>query len=157
MRILVFSDTHNDSSHMAQALALYAPHYVIHLGDGVRSIETLKNEHTDITFIGVRGNNDFSGSYPEEEEVVIEGFRFYLTHGHKQGVKYTTEEIVEAAKNKKANVALYGHTHIADYQVASGIHIINPGSANPRITGGRPTAALIAVSDNALRVKIIGI
>lgn len=157
MRILAFSDTHNDSAPMKKALAIYKPHYVFHLGDRVKDINELQTIYNDVNFAGVRGNNDFLGSYPDEAEICIEGFRFYLVHGHRQGVKHTDEKIIKIAKEKKADVALYGHTHIADYQVVDGIHMLNPGSASSILTGGQPTAALITISDNKLRIKIVGI
>jgi putative phosphoesterase len=142
---------------MGKAVSLYKPHYVFHLGDGLKDMETLIRTYPDTVFTGIRGNNDFVGNYPESMEIEIEGFKFFLCHGHTMRVKQGTEKFLERAKSKGADVALFGHTHIAEYWMEGSMHVLNPGSASPIMSGGNPTAGLLTVFGKDIFVKIIRI
>lgn len=157
MRILVFSDTHNDASYMGKAVSLYKPQHVFHLGDGLRDMEKLFAVYPSTVFAGVRGNNDFLGNYPTSLEMEIEGYRFFLSHGHTFGVKHGDTRFYETAKSKGADIALCGHTHIAEYEIRDSVHLMNPGSASYIMSAGRPTAGLITISENAISARIIRI
>jgi len=72
------------------------------------------------------------GKTPDEIVVEAAGHRIFLTHGHIYGVRSTLEMLVAAAKEAQADIAVYGHTHVAQ-EVAGDVHVLNPGSvARPR-------------------------
>ena len=136
MRLLVISDTHGRSALIDRVLRLESgAKEVFFLGDVVRDIEDTVFEYTDRNFHIVRGNCDYFCDYPVFDVVdyKAEGACVYFTHGHNHFVKSGTEDILKAAKSVGANIALYGHTHIANIEYRDGVYIINSGSlALPR-------------------------
>ncbi|MBQ4561717.1 MAG: metallophosphoesterase [Clostridia bacterium] len=137
MRILVFSDSHNNDGNMKQALELNRGRFdlCIHLGDGCREFELLSEEYPTIPFVTVDGNGeDFFGSKRLTETVLdLEGKRIFITHGHRYNVKFSTTSLEYRAVEKECDVALYGHTHIPDNRYIPDImgrtlYVFNPGS-----------------------------
>ena len=129
-RVLVVSDSHGDEWALRRALADEPDaSVVIHLGDGVREAETLSAQYPDRTFYIVRGNCDFAASdYLPAREETVGGVRLFFTHGHLYGVKYDLYRIACAARERRAEVLLFGHTHepLCDYD--DGLYLVNPGS-----------------------------
>ena len=67
---------------------------------------------------------------PRVMSPVIGGVRFFLTHGHQHHVKSTPYSLLEDARRNKAQVVLYGHTHIQDlHREEDGLLVMNPGAA----------------------------
>ena len=50
-----------------------------------------------------------------------------MTHGHKYGVKYSLEPLLQAAEQQGCKIAVYGHTHLAHEAYRNGIYLLNPG------------------------------
>lgn len=131
MKILVLSDTHHDLNTAAKIVNACRDgcELVIHLGDTVRDFEGLKATFPDIAFVGVRGNNDLlSNDIPKEMFLDIYGIKVLICHGHEYGVKRSTEQLLWHAQAKGADIALYGHTHIAEKTTEEGIVLFNPGA-----------------------------
>jgi predicted phosphodiesterase len=81
---------------------------------------------------------------PEILCYAIGGVQMFMTHGHKHWVKSGTDLLLSAARNKNAQVALYGHTHVPDCRrEEDGLWVLNPGSCN--YYGG--TVGLIVVEN----------
>lgn len=134
MRIIVFSDSHGNTSNMEAALDCQTEaRYVIHLGDGVEQLEDISMFYPSKQFIYLSGNNDWSSNHPYERLTEIGGIRIFMAHGHTQYVGYSTQRLLDTAKKCGAKIALYGHTHVAEVSYRDGIYIMNPGSiAQPR-------------------------
>ena len=80
--------------------------------------------------------------------ISLEGHRIFVTHGHYYGVAWDTRELVELAKEKNCEVAMYGHTHRPDVQIAGpgGVSVINPGSLQyPRQEGRKPSYVVMEI------------
>ena len=57
-----------------------------------------------------------------------------------------TQMLVEAAKEKGADVVFYGHTHVPELTYEDDITIVNPGSISyPRQDGRHPSYVVIDV------------
>lgn len=131
MRILVVSDTHRDRYALRKAvLEQPGAQVVVHLGDGEEEADLVKNDFPEKMFLQVRGNCDWGSALPPEGFRNIEGKNIFYTHGHLYNVKYGLYEIKSAARGKKADVLLYGHTHEAVTEYEDGLYIMNPGSLN---------------------------
>lgn len=124
--IVILSDTHRNIAPLEKiATVLSECDYIIHLGDMVSDTRALVRDYPEKTYV-IAGNNDFYGG---ESEIVldVEGRRIFACHGHSYGVKSGTERLVDAAKERLCDIALYGHTHIPEVREDRGVLLINPG------------------------------
>ncbi|GAA5099954.1 metallophosphoesterase [Wohlfahrtiimonas larvae] len=129
-KILVISDTHGlvlplkeIFNHHSDVTAIF------HCGDSelMNFDPILKNIHI------VRGNCDYDRTLPNELFIKIGQHKIYMTHGHMHGVKSSLDKLHNSAQQKGAEIALYGHSHIAKASLINGILLVNPGSiAYPR-------------------------
>lgn len=129
MRILVVSDTHRDFGALHHAIQTQPKaEIVLHLGDGEEELMQVKLMFPEKMIVGVRGNCDFGSQLPWEDELPVEGKRIFYTHGYTYQVKMTLYNLECAARDRKADIALYGHTHQADIDYRNGLYLMNPGS-----------------------------
>lgn len=129
MRILVVSDTHRDSYSLRAALMKQPKaEVVIHLGDGEEEAAAARDSFRDKMFLMVRGNCDWGSILPFEALTTLAGKNIFYTHGYTYNVKYGLYDIVSAARSRKADILLFGHTHAALTEYRDGLYIMNPGS-----------------------------
>lgn len=131
MKILVLSDSHSSLRFMRDCANTVKPDVIIHLGDHFDDGEVLKTEYPNIRVYRVPGNCDrvFTLSYaPEVICCDISGVKFFITHGHRYGVKSGTSRLKLEARKAGARVVLYGHTHIAECEMEDDLLVLNPGS-----------------------------
>lgn len=125
--IIIISDTHGRLPKDINFWeALQNADYIIHLGDGLRDINTLKEAFGD-KLVYVYGNCDFMSS-DHERLIQIEDAKFFLTHGHDYKVKSGTLDLQMRGLELNADCCLYGHTHTPDIEDFGNIKLINPGS-----------------------------
>ena len=110
LSLLVLSDTHGRRDRVAALMARTSPDTVLFLGDGLRDLDAIPDH---VCVRAVRGNCDHFAAEdtPFSRVVEIGGYRLYLTHGHREGVKYGLEAAIEQALGNGADALLYGHTH----------------------------------------------
>lgn len=152
MLYLVISDTHGDISRASWIIEQFKDqiHGVLHLGDLVSDFNKLKNKYQDkysLAFAGVCGNCDFISSEPDQRLFSVEGCKVLMVHGHKHAVKYGPEYLRSAAREKGANIVLYGHSHIPYLEEQNGLLILNPGSLSEPRGGSRAGFALLEIKD----------
>ena len=129
MRILVVSDTHGSDSNLRRAiLAQPKAELVIHLGDGEEEFLRAKRSFPEKMFLGVRGNCDWGSDLPATGEYAVDGVKIFFTHGHLYGVKSGLYTAVCAARERGAQVLLFGHTHQPYTDYDQGLYLMNPGS-----------------------------
>lgn len=117
---VILSDTHRNTKPLDKIATVLAEcDYIIHLGDMAGDARELMRAYPEKTYV-IAGNNDFWGG---ESEIVLdaEGRRIFACHGHRYGVKGSTENLVRAAKERLCDIALYGHTHIPDVHEEEGV------------------------------------
>ena len=135
-RILVFSDSHGEPKEMKKIIEnMPDVSAVIHLGDLNRDIQFLEDTFFDFPIYGVQGNNDFSGAYPNEKMLQIDGKKIFITHGHYYLSGWDPAPLKSIPATEKADVILFGHTHIAEVEHFSGKILANPGSISRPRTG----------------------
>ena len=76
-----------------------------------------------------------------------------LTHGHLYGVKSDLTRVVYAARERNADLLLYGHTHIPVTDYEDGLYILNPGSIHGGGTYGVVDLSPAGVVLNIVRVR----
>ncbi len=124
---LVCSDSHGRRGALDRVRPLIAENdFFIHLGDGSSDAREILSLYPEKTYI-CRGNCDFA--FGEAEYVLqAEGLSVLACHGHRYGVKRGLEGLAARAKQLGCEVALYGHTHIADVRTVDGVLCVNPGA-----------------------------
>ena len=130
-RIGVISDSHGDMGHLNMAMMKLEAEgpldALIHCGDHAGDAEAVGGNILQVA--AVRGNCDgWMDKSPLEMELVIGGVRFFITHGHKYGVKSDIETLSQIAAAKGAQICCFGHTHIPRCEYRNGVLMLNPGA-----------------------------
>ena len=137
MKCLVFSDSHGSYFYIAKALALHKDSEVVFfLGDGLFDADAVASLDKERMWIAVGGNCDFSrvflgNAVNKTEEIILEDFKIVATHGDLYSVKYGLENIKSLALSRRADVVLFGHTHVPYEEYVScdtPFYLFNPGS-----------------------------
>ena len=156
MRIGIMSDSHGNTMAIDAAVQLAgAVDLWLHAGDCIQDAEYLQLA-ADTEVALVAGNCDWPGSSaPQERIVAAGGHRIFLTHGHVYGVRYDTEALQEAAGEQGADIAVYGHTHVAEISPGD-IFVLNLGSvARPRDESQGSFLLLDLVEGHSPKVKLV--
>ena len=156
-RILVLSDSHGQRELFRLIVEKAGPscNALVFCGDGagdfVSCMDDAANDEAFAEFVPpvaafVEGNGDadrfpvrFNPAGKKSSDVFYEliipkrqilqaaGHVIYAVHGHEQGAYYGTEALERECEAAGADIALYGHTHIAA-EMRRGVYIVNPGS-----------------------------
>ena len=156
-RILVLSDSHGQRELFRLIVEKAGPSCdaLVFCGDGagdfVSCMDDAANDEAFAEFVPpvaafVEGNGDadrfpvrFNPAGKKSSDVFYEliipkrqilqaaGHVIYAVHGHEQGAYYGTETLERECEAAGADIALYGHTHIAA-EMRRGVYIVNPGS-----------------------------
>lgn len=146
LKAAVFSDTHSNTLPMLETIRLWKPDVVIHLGDHSRDADEIREEFPDVAVYNVRGNCDFYADAPDTDIVPLGPVKAFITHGHLYSVDWgTVDSLVYAAQEAGASIAMFGHTHRAEYTELGGVQVLNPGTAGK---GRELTWASVEVFDN---------
>ena len=129
MKILVISDTHGYIGNAVSLIEEMNPDYIVHLGDIASDCDELVSIYPMKRIICVLGNNDFfCKNYPIDRVAQIGDKIIYMCHGHKCNVKAGLELLKRTAREKNADIVLFGHTHRAFVEQTDDMLIMNPGS-----------------------------
>lgn len=130
MKLLVISDTHGYLSNARNVIERIGEKIngVIHLGDHDEDAKELQEEFSDIPFYYIRGNNDYGMNTPDTKMLNVCGKKIIITHGHKQQVYWSYDNIAYWAQEKGADAVFFGHTHRPANEYDGSIYIFNPGS-----------------------------
>ncbi len=157
LKFLIASDTHGRADLLMEAISRHTDlDAVIFLGDGISDMEFV-SEYFRLrknSWLAVRGNCDFDRifrSMPLEKTATLDvlGHRIVYTHGDNYGVKSGMDGLYALAKNTKADIVLYGHTHRRKEEYRDGVYYVNPGSLYYG-DGGRSCAILTLEEKNVL-------
>ena len=160
MRIGIVSDSHGDVRVFNDMLAVPGAAEAelwLHAGDFAPDADDLEIM-SGRRVARVLGNCDlFIDGVYDETLVEAAGHRIFLTHGHLFNVRFDTVMLAEAARTAGADIAVYGHTHIA-LEEHGDVTVLNPGSiARPR-DDARGSFMLVDLHENeAPSVKLIRI
>lgn len=151
--LTVLSDTHGNYHELKRLQGDFlSSDYIIHLGDGAMDMLPYYDEFKDKIY-QVNGNCDVFLYGVSEIILEVEGVRILAVHGHKFSVKTGTEKLLEYAKKKECQIALYGHTHEPKIDLKSGVYLINPGSLS--YGSFNQTIARIKIENGTITPKII--
>lgn len=146
MKILVVSDTHRQHENYFEVVEKELPiDLLIHCGDIEGSNQELFG-NLDCKVIIVAGNNDFFTANPKEVEFEIGKYKVLLSHGHTYNIAIDNHYMKQEAKERGANMIIYGHTHKPVVDFSDEVVAINPGSLSyPRQEGRQPSYIVMNV------------
>ena len=147
MKLIVFSDSHRELSHMREVLDREKPDYVFHLGDHDSDAERISREFPTLSVAMVRGNCDGWSDTSVTLTLALGGVKFFLCHGHTLGVKSSYLRAIYAAREQGADVLLFGHTHVPEQDVCRGLKLLNPGSCG---YGYQPTYGFFVLENGTI-------
>ena len=149
MKILIVSDTHGrDRNFESVLLRTHPVDGIFHLGD-VEGSEAYIEDICPCPLYMVSGNNDFFSSAPSERIVEIEGYRIFMTHGHRYGVDHDRSRLRDKAREQGCHMAFCGHTHRPLIDMDADIIVVNPGSLTyPRQENRRPSYVIMDICQN---------
>ena len=135
-RYLVCSDIHGNISNFEYALreaSAEGVDGVIVAGDTEMSTGKLEEmvEAIGAKLYLVKGNCDYSNAAGLRDMITFElphGKTCLLTHGHRYHVKSDLYTLAAVADNLKADLVIYGHTHVYDDMSMGKVRLINPGA-----------------------------
>lgn len=146
MKIIVMSDSHGDRTTIEKIASEQADAY-FHCGDSELTFEDEIFQNMSI----VRGNCDVDSDFPEEVLAEVGDQKVLMVHGHRHNVKGFSLTLTYFAKEKGANIVLYGHSHLYGAEMYDGILFVNPGSTMlPR--GGNPATYAVIEWDDKITV-----
>lgn len=147
MKLAVFSDTHGRTDGMLRAIRTANPDAVLHLGDYERDTHCIREAFPGRLLCAVSGNCDARPENPDTALFTLGGVRIFASHGHRYGVKFSLDALLNAGYFSDAALILFGHTHEAMHEELAGTHILNPGSAG---MGARCTYGLVTLQDGKI-------
>lgn len=148
MKILVVSDTHGYTDKFDVVLEKEQPvDMLIHCGDVERDEDYIRAA-AGCPVCMVAGNNDWGSDLPQEIVTEIGKYRVFITHGHRYYVPFEMDRLKAAAKERKAQIVIFGHSHMPYLQEEDGITFLNTGSiSKPRQVSFEPTYAIMKLDD----------
>jgi len=166
-KILVFSDSHG-SILALKAVFKWAserlpPNGTICatacLGDGLTDLQIAADAtgfYSDWKL--VLGNNDYGIQAPELAVFDFADCKIFMCHGHRHNIYNGLNTLLVSAKNKDADIVLFGHTHVPFQKKIDGILLINPGSiGRSRSRIGSTFAVIECAEDKQINVEFFGI
>lgn len=151
MKLLILSDTHHALGLACDALEKERPDAVIHLGDHLTDAQELCYAYPEPEYFSVPGNCDFAPELAQTLTLRFEGVTLFAAHGHQYGVKRELLPLCAAARAAGAQLALYGHTHIAQLSEQNGLCLLNPGTAG---YFGRSSYAVVEISGSSFTCRL---
>lgn len=151
-KVLVISDVHGNKEQLKTLISENEFTHIIFCGDMIRDLEEIN--HPNI--VKVKGNWDewvIDRDNLFDEEVVVEGVKIFVTHGHRYDVKRGLGGLIRRVEGKGFNLVCYGHTHIQDFEVVNDIAYLNPGAFS-YFKGGKQTFAVVEIEDGKFIVNM---
>lgn len=152
MRIGVFSDTHGDVSRLPLFLeGLGKLNLAVHLGDFASDAQKI-GAFFHCPTEAVRGNCDYNCKEPIEKLLTLEKKRLLLLHGH--GC-FGERELLYKGEEARADLVLYGHSHVPTLFADGPRLFLNPGSLSLPRYGSLPSCALVTIEKGQLNVRLL--
>jgi putative phosphoesterase len=163
MRILVFSDSHGRRHRPEMVVAAVAKSIdmILHTGDGPEDVEPIAEKY-GIPFRFVHGNCDHGNI--REELFEAESRRIRMVHGNMAYVKSNYDTLIAETEAARADICLFGHSHVPAIFRRGETLYMNPGSISmPRLgqcasygilnllPGASPEAAIMLISQEGIR------
>jgi len=125
IKILVCSDSHGAKDSIEKLIESNDFDFFFFLGDGLQDLGSYQNLES---LFAVKGNCDFFSTEQSQIITNISSKKILALHGNGHGVKYGLGALIKYAKEVKADIVLFGHTHNFLADNIDDIWFFNPGS-----------------------------
>lgn len=144
MRIAITGDTHKDLVSLRQVVKLAPPvAQWLHTGDYAEDALMLE-KLTSLPVTKVVGNCDYTSGVANVDEIfVVEGYKIWLTHGHRYMGHTHIEELAWWAEQLDVDIVVYGHTHVPMCKYYGNKLLVNPGSPSRPRGSSKPCFAVL--------------
>lgn len=148
MKALIFSDSHGKIDGILEAMKRHPDFEAIfHMGDIGKDIERMRALTPYPVYI-VRGNCDYSMTKLKDSLIVeFGGKRIAMCHGHRY-IAYggAVDSLRYFGLQNKADIVMFGHTHVPLLDKQKDIILLNPGSiSQPRQANKIPTYTIMEI------------
>ncbi len=160
-RLIAVSDSHGDVDGLRAAFEQAARQgkidVAVFLGDGAADFDSVKSFLLlqGTVCYSIKGNNDWCSFEQSEQVFTTNGVRIYACHGHTRQVKYGLDRLWYAAREKEAQVVLYGHTHREKIDLEHGVYLINPGAVCERYSLRSAYAEVLIEETGFVRARLV--
>ncbi|EIT85390.1 hypothetical protein A374_11620 [Fictibacillus macauensis ZFHKF-1] len=154
MKVLIVSDSHGYREELQQVKERHQHEVerMIHCGD----CELTADAKEMAGFVVVKGNMDYAApDLPTEAIELIGDACFYITHGHLLNVKESLVSLTYRTEETGAEVACFGHSHVAHCFETNGTIYINPGSLRLPRERTEKTYVLCDIDDQYITVHYL--
>jgi putative phosphoesterase len=147
MKIAIISDTHSLLRPEVEN-KIRDCDYILHGGD-IASKGTFERIKEIAPAYFVRGNadKDWAKDIPVEQEIELEGYRFYMVHN----IKHIREDL------SGIDFVVYGHSHKYENREKDGLIYLNPGSCGPRRFTQPVTFMIMTIDDGLYSIEKVDI
>lgn len=151
-KILILSDSHSESEVLVEIKNRHENEVdlMIHCGDS----ELDAGNEAIHDFSIVRGNCDFESRFPDYLVKQCGENRIFVTHGHHFSVKSTLMNLFYRAKELKANIVCFGHSHVFGAEVVEDTLFINPGSVLLPRKRSEKTYVILEIVGKKAKVRV---
>ncbi len=151
MNIIFLSDIHGELGNTVEVLERYKDscEAVIFTGDGLDDMKIAAHPYNYQVF-AVAGNYDEG---IREMTFTLAGKKFYICHGNLCGVKENLDTLKAIAMSYKADLCLFGHSHIPYYEEENSMIIANSGSIGNCKAYKKYTYSIICIDGDNVSIK----
>lgn len=155
MKALIVSDSHGWTKQLHKIIERHQNDVdiIFHCGDSELSNTAPELEGVHV----VQGNCDLLGDFPTEIVKEVDGYRFFVCHGHLLNVKMTEMNLIYKARENEATIACFGHTHVPVAVMEDDLLIVNPGSIRQPRRYPVGTYAIIEADETEIRVDYFSV
>lgn len=148
MKIGITGDTHGNQQIIRKIIQETPPVEMwLHTGDYSQDAYLLESM-SGLPVIKVAGNCDRGGSNANPDEIFpLEGFKIWLTHGHRYFHHQEVAELAWWANRLEADIVVFGHTHIPLAKWYGDKLLVNPGSPVQPRGGSQPSFAVLTLQE----------
>lgn len=158
MKILLLSDSHGHTDRMLSVLDRHRDiGYAVHLGDYGTDVDIINKTYPTMLTEAVQGNNDKSLVYPLEKVLQLVGKRIFITHGHAYNVGRDLTPLIAKAHQEKAEIAIFGHTHVPFIEQRDDVLLINPGCLYRARSLHGPTYSILEITHSSVNANIFSV
>ncbi|ARI76876.1 metallophosphoesterase [Halobacillus mangrovi] len=140
-KVLIMSDSHGLTEEVTEVKERHKGEVdaMLHCGDSELAYDS--NELQGFHY--AKGNCDFEPEMENDQVVTVGDVTFLVTHGHLYQIKSTLMPLSYRAEEVGAQVACFGHSHIAGGEKVNDTLFINPGSLRLPRDREEPTYAIL--------------